>query len=190
MSVLEIVLWVGIGIVLLFNVIVYLIKYTRMEQEIARIKTLLETEAGKEALSAYNLELDKDIERLEKHAERFKSLNANKKTPSKWLFQGLIDPERILKEVAELLQNDKLYDRRKAVMKKLSQLPEKKLLWCLSQVEAIVDLATDVTNTADSLDELIDVELLKLKRDEEILKARMADYEARKKSRYGTKAEE
>lgn len=161
-----------------------------MAKEVDRIRVILESEEGKEKLIEYNLTLDQVVDRLKDHYKRFDRLNRNKKNPSTWKFADLSSPERILSEVAELMQADKITDRKKAVMSRLKEIPERKLLWALNQIEAIVDLAADSANSPVDLEDTVDVEYQKLEQDRKRLEARMADYQARKASRGGRVAKE
>ena len=76
-------------------------------------------------------------------------------------------------------------------MSRLKEIPEKKMLWALNQIEAIVDLAADSANSPNDLEDTVDVEFQKLEQDQKRLDARIADYKARKAAaRNGREAQE
>lgn len=190
MATVEIILWTGIIVALTFHGIYLLINYNNMIAELEKIKTILETDEAKERLTAYKLSEKDVLDRLEKHYKRFDKLNSNKKIPSKWKFADVTDPDRLLNEVALLLQADKITSRKQAVMGRLKEIPEKKMLWALSQIEAIVDLAADSANSPNDLEDTVDVEYQKLEQDQRRLEARIAEYKARKAARGGKEAQE
>lgn len=191
MATVEIILWTGIGVALAFHGIYLLIKYNNMIAELEKIKTILETAEGKERLVDYKLSEKQVLDRLEDHYKRFDRLNRNKKNPSTWKFTDITDPERLLNEVALLIQADELTERKRSVMSRLKEIPEKKMLWALNQIEAIVDLAADSANSPNDLEDTVDVEFQKLEQDQKRLDARIADYKARKAAaRNGREAQE
>lgn len=190
MATVEIILWTGIGVALAFHGIYLLIKFHTMVAEVEKIKTILETAEGKERLTAYKLSEKDVLDRLEDHYKRFDRLNRNKKNPSTWKFANITDPDRLLNEVALLMQADKITSRKKAVISRLKEIPEKKMLWALSQIEAIVDLAADSANSPNDLEDMVDVEYQKLEQDQRRIEARLAEYKARKAARGGKEAQE
>ena len=191
MATVKIILWIGIGVALAFHGIYLLIKYNNMIAELEKIKTILETAEGKERLVDYKLSEKQVLDRLEDHYKRFDRLNRNKKNPSTWKFTDITDPERLLNEVALLIQADELTERKRSVMSRLKEIPEKKMLWALNQIEAIVDLAADSANSPNDLEDTVDVEFQKLEQDQKRLDARIADYKARKAAaRNGREAQE
>lgn len=191
MATVEIILWVGIGVALAFHGIYLLIKYNNMIAELEKIKTILETAEGKERLLDYKLSEKQVLDRLEDHYKRFDRLNRNKKNPSTWKFADITNPDRLLNEVALLIQADELTERKRSVMSRLKEIPEKKMLWALNQIEAIVDLAADSANSPNDLEDTVDVEFQKLEQDQKRLDARIADYKARKAAaRNGREAQE
>lgn len=190
MATVKIILWIGIIVALAFHGIYLLIKFHTMVAELEKIKTILETDEGKERLTAYKLSQKDVLDRLKDHYKRFERLNQNKKKPSTWKFADITDPDRLLNEVALLMQADKLTERKKAVIKRLKEIPEKKMLWALSQIEAIVDLAADSANSPNDLEDTVDVEYQKLEQDQRRLEARIAEYKARKAARGGKEAQE
>lgn len=170
MSVVKIILWAGLIIAVIFDVLVILIKLYRMEKIIA----LLEDQKSVEILSANEITVEDAVERVKQHRKTFQRLNYTedgqpKKTDkkgkpieSKWDFEGITDPERIANKVVALIISDRRTERKRSLFRKLDFIPDKKEDEVLTQMEALIEIALDTEGT---LEEAVDVEQIKLERD-------------------------
>lgn len=143
MSVAGILLSIGLIFALLMEVIVYF----KLRRDMENQKKLLEDPKAAEIIQGNNFTVKQAQERLEKHYQAYKRLNKGT-----WKFENVTDPERLANEVLEFLKIDDFRDRKKKIMDKLEDLPEKRREIVLKQVEALMEIALNDDQFEKSLD--------------------------------------
>lgn len=188
MTVLQWVLWISIGIAIVFHVLYLLIVYLNMENKKLAVLGMIELPECSKILAENGYTTVDAAKRVTKHFENWKRLSKDgkreitvkstgeKKTvESKWLFDGSFSPEKLAQMVIELLNLDKLTQRRKSLYTRIAQLPEYRQEKVLLQLESYLDMAED----DESIDDTLDLEETKLNREQQLIEQRAKEIEAR-----------
>ena len=192
MAVFQWILWISIGIAIGLNVLYFIIKWFKiynMEEKKQVVLDLLQLPSCSSILEANGYNVKDAQKRVTKHYENWKNLfnegereitlkDGSKKTvTSKWFFEDekTLSPEKLAQKVIELLNTDALTQRRKVVNKRISQLPERRQEAVLLQIESYLDMAE---NDA-ALDETLDLEEMKLTKEQQLIEQRAKEIEAR-----------
>lgn len=147
MSVAGILLSIGLIFALLVEVIVYF----KLRRDMENQMKLLEDPKAVEIIQGNKFTVKQAQERLEKHYKAYKRLSKGNKDAS-WKFENVTDPERLANMVLELLKIDDFRDRKKQILNKLEDLPEKRREIVLKQVEALMEIALNDDQFEKSLD--------------------------------------
>ncbi len=192
MAVFQWILWISIGIAIGLNVLYFIIKWFKiynMEAKKQVVLDLLQLPNCSSILEANGYSVKDAQKRVSKHYENWKNLfnegqreitlkDGSKKTVTiKWQFEDAetFSPEKLAQKVIELFNTDALTQRRKVVNKRISQLPERRQEAVLLQIESYLDMAEN----DEALDETLDLEEMKLTKEQQLIEQRAKEIEVR-----------
>ena len=135
--------WLGVGLAVLGNVIIYIINYTTMakknEPKKPSLYTLLRDPQCKTILDANGIQLGIAESRINEHKSNFERLKKGQ-PDAVWDFDKITEPEKLAKKIVAYCKERNVASDKKALRDKINKLSVKKQEILVKQLNILVGL--------------------------------------------------
>ena len=135
--------WLGVGLAVLGNVIIYIINYTTMakknEPKKPSLYTLLRDPQCKAILDEHGIQLGIAESRINEHKSNFERLKKGQ-PDAVWDFDKITEPEKLAKKIVAYCKERAVASDKKVLRDKINKLSVKKQEVLVKQLDILVNL--------------------------------------------------